>query len=175
MAPREHSHATEGLIVVSQTVFFVFLFIFLKKTLIDNRGMMANKRKMDENSLQLGAIFFAIVVFLGLMMIPLIHYEYAEVVLVLVAVAVGGIIIYDVRRVMRIPGRVIRSGDEEEGSPSPIQTEARPPEEVNAPPPTPPAPPEPSLFQQMRKVLVEKSSPSPSKKYVQRPANDLEF
>jgi hypothetical protein len=97
----EHSHATEGLIVVSQTVFFVFLFIFLKKSLIDNRGMMSSRSQLNENSLQLVAIFFAIFVFLGVLMLPLIHYEYAEVVVILTASVVAVLVAHDLRKILK--------------------------------------------------------------------------
>lgn len=95
---REHSHATEALMIISQTFFLVFLFIFLKKTLVDNRGMMANRTRMRKNAFQLVAIFFAIIVFLGLLTIPLMNYEYAEIVLIFTLASIGVIISADLKR-----------------------------------------------------------------------------
>lgn len=71
-----HTNATEGLIILSQTVFFVLLFFLMKSALIDRRGMMYSYERIQEEKLQLGAIFFAIFVFLGLLMIPLESYEF---------------------------------------------------------------------------------------------------
>lgn len=82
MSTHVHSYATEALLVISQTCFFVFLFIFLKRTLLDNRGMMSTKNNFKENGPQIGAILFAILVLIALMMIPLQNYEYAEAVVI---------------------------------------------------------------------------------------------
>lgn len=84
--------------IISQTFFLVFLFIFLKKTLVDNRGMMANRTRMRKNAFQLVAIFFAIIVFLGLLTIPLMNYEYAEIVLIFTLASIGVIISADLKR-----------------------------------------------------------------------------
>ena len=84
--------------IISQTFFLVFLFIFLKKTLVDNRGMMANRTRTRKNAFQLVAIFFAIIVFLGLLTIPLMNYEYAEIVLIFTLASIGVIISADLKR-----------------------------------------------------------------------------
>jgi uncharacterized membrane protein YsdA (DUF1294 family) len=73
-----HNNSTEFLIVISQTVFFVLLFLMLKSALVDRRGMMYDKNRIVEEKLQLLAIFFAIFVFVGIIMIPLESYEYAH-------------------------------------------------------------------------------------------------
>ena len=73
-----HNTSTEFLIIISQTVFFVLLFLMLKNGLIDRRGMMYSKQRVKEEMLQLCAIFFAIFVILGIIMIPLNSYEYAH-------------------------------------------------------------------------------------------------
>lgn len=73
-----HNNSTEFLIIVSQTVFFVLLFLILKSALVDRRGMMHSKQRIVEERLQLIAIFFAIFVVVGIIMIPLESYEYAH-------------------------------------------------------------------------------------------------
>lgn len=73
-----HNTSTEFLIIISQTVFFVLLFLMLKNGLVDRRGMMYSKQRVKEEMLQLCAIFFAIFVIVGIIMIPLESYEYAH-------------------------------------------------------------------------------------------------
>ncbi len=98
--PREHTHATEALIIISQTFFLVFLFLFLKKTLVDNRKMMANRRLMQKNSLQLVSIFFSILVLLFLITIPLWNYKYSEIVAVFVLAIIAAILGHDIKRIL---------------------------------------------------------------------------
>lgn len=109
---KEHSHATEALIIISQTFFLVFLFVFLKKSLVDNRKMMANRRVMRKNALQLAAIFFSIIVLLALLTIPLWNYAYAEIVMLFVLVSIAGILIHDIKRVTE--GQGVSDAPEEE-------------------------------------------------------------
>lgn len=73
-----HNTSTEVLIVISQTVFFVLLFLLLKNWLVDKRGMLGSKERINEELLQIIAIFFAIFVMVGLFMIPIESYEYAH-------------------------------------------------------------------------------------------------
>lgn len=101
---REHTHATEALIIISQTFFLVFLFLFLKKTLVDNRKMMANRRLMQKNSLQLLSIYFSILVLLFLITIPLWNYKYFEVVAVFVFLIIAFILGHDIKRIMEGKG-----------------------------------------------------------------------
>jgi len=101
---REHTHATEALIIISQTFFLVFLFLFLKKTLVDNRKMMANRRLMQKNSLQLVSIFFSILVLLFLITIPLWNYKYSEIVAVFVLAIIAAILGHDIKRILEGQG-----------------------------------------------------------------------
>lgn len=109
---REHTHATEALIIISQTFFLVFFFVFLKKSLVDNRKMMANRRVMRKNALQLAAIFFSIIVLLVLLTIPLWNYAYAEIIMLFVLVSIAGILIHDIKHVTK--GQGVSEAPEEE-------------------------------------------------------------
>ena len=91
-----HNTSTEFLIVISQTVFFVLLFLMLKSGLVDRRGMMYNKRRIQEEMFQLGAIFFAIFVIIGILMIPLESYEYAHFVIPLTFIILVVIVVLEV-------------------------------------------------------------------------------
>lgn len=96
-----HSNATEFLIIVSQTVFFVLLFLLMKSALIDRRGMMHSYDRIMEEKLQLGAIFFSIFVFLALLMIPMHSYEFIHFVVPLTYIIVFGIIIWEINIVYK--------------------------------------------------------------------------
>ena len=73
-----HNTSTEVLIIISQTVFFVLLFLLLKNGLVDRRGMLSSKERINDEMFQIMAIFFAIFVIIGLFMIPIESYEYAH-------------------------------------------------------------------------------------------------
>lgn len=73
-----HNTSTEVLIIISQTVFFVLLFLLLKNGLVDRRGMLSSKERINEEMFQIMAIFFAIFVIIALFMIPIESYEYAH-------------------------------------------------------------------------------------------------
>ena len=73
-----HNTSTEVLIIVSQTVFFVLLFLLLKNGLIDRRGMLSSKERIKDEIFQIMAIFFAIFVIIAIFMIPIESYEYAH-------------------------------------------------------------------------------------------------
>lgn len=73
-----HNTSTEVLIIISQTVFFVLLFLLLKNGLVDRRGMLSSKERINDEMFQIMAIFFAIFVIIGLFMIPIESYEYAN-------------------------------------------------------------------------------------------------
>lgn len=87
-----HNNSTEFLIIVSQTVFFVLLFLMLKSGLVDRRGMMYSRQRVKEEMLQLGAIFFAIFVIVGILMIPLESYEYAHFVVPITYIVIFSIV-----------------------------------------------------------------------------------
>jgi hypothetical protein len=74
---------TEILIIVSQTTFFVLLFLMLKRELIDKREMMSTREKLCENLLQILAIYFAIICLVVLIMLPLEGYDYGKIVVLL--------------------------------------------------------------------------------------------
>lgn len=74
---------TEILIIVSQTTFFVLLFLMLKRELIDKREMMSTREKLCDNLLQILAIYFAIICLVVLIMIPLEGYDYGKIVVLI--------------------------------------------------------------------------------------------
>ena len=91
-----HTYATEFLIIMSQTVFFLLIFLILKHGLIDRRGMMHDYNRILEERLQLGAIFFAIIVFIALLMIPLESYEFGHFVIPITYIIIVGVIIWEI-------------------------------------------------------------------------------
>lgn len=93
----EHSFATETLIVFSQSLLFIFLFVILKIGLIDRRGMMADIESATENIFQIIAIFFAILVFIMIVMLPMHTYEYYHYVAFLSFLVIFTVIVYDCR------------------------------------------------------------------------------
>lgn len=96
-----YNHATEGLIIVSQSVFFIVLFLIVKSYLLDNFGVMDNAETLKKNAVQVGAIYFAIIVFISFVMIPLYHYEYAIVVICGVLIGVAVVIHSDVQKTLK--------------------------------------------------------------------------
>lgn len=158
MGSGQHSHATEALIVISQTFFLVFLFVFLKKTLIDNRGMMTNRKKVRENAPLLVVIFFAILALLGILLIPLRHYKYAELVMLFTLFAIVAIVTHDLKRVF---------GPASEGLSTSTST---PPLTTSSSPTTPPkvsttSKPEPKP----RFVIVDEDEEDVGPRYVAEP------
>lgn len=93
----EHSFATETLIIFSQSLLFIFLFVILKIGLIDRRGMMADVESATENIFQIVAIFFAILVFILIVMLPMHTYEYYHYVAFLSFLVIFAVIVYDCR------------------------------------------------------------------------------
>lgn len=94
----EHTVATELLIVISQTVFFVFLFLILKYGIVDRQGWMEDKDKVKENIIPLTAVFFAILTIISVIMIPLQYYEYGHVVLITTMISIFLIFLYEFRK-----------------------------------------------------------------------------
>lgn len=95
-----HGKSTEALIVVSQTVFFIVLFYIIKSYLLDGFGIMNSPESLKKNAMQIGAIYFAIVVLIGIIMIPLYHYEYAILVIIGVIVGISFCIYKDINRTL---------------------------------------------------------------------------
>lgn len=95
-----HGKSTEALIVVSQTVFFIVLFIIVKSYLLDGFGIMNSPEALKKNALQIAAIYFAIIVTISLVMIPLYHYEYAILVIIGVVVGVSFCIYRDINKTL---------------------------------------------------------------------------
>jgi Ca2+/Na+ antiporter len=95
----EHTVATEILIIVSQSIFFVFLFVILKYGIVDRQGWMNDKEKIRENAIPLIAIYFAILTMIGILMIPLQNYEYGHMVLIISSILILLIFLYDFRKV----------------------------------------------------------------------------
>ena len=97
---RDLNLATEGLIIISQTVFFVVLFLLIKSFLLDNFGIN-DIETLRKNALQIAAIYFAIIVFICIGMCPLYHYEFALIVVIGVAISITLIIYRDIIRVYK--------------------------------------------------------------------------
>lgn len=95
-----HGKPTEALIVVSQTVFFIVLFIIIKSYLLDGFGIMNSPESVRKNGLQIAAIYFSIIVTIGLIMIPLYHYEYAILVIIGVVLGISFCIYRDITRTL---------------------------------------------------------------------------
>ena len=93
----EYNKATEGLIIISQTVFFLVLFTLMKSFLLER--LMNNPNDFQNNTMQIVAIYFSIVVFITLLMTPMYHYKYAVVVVSLIGTGIVFIIYRDVRNV----------------------------------------------------------------------------
>ena len=91
-----HGNTTEALIVISQVTFFIVLFVMIKSYLLDNFGIMNSADGLKKNALQIAAIYFAIIVLIGMLMIPLYHYEYALLVIIGVICGVSFAIYKDV-------------------------------------------------------------------------------
>jgi hypothetical protein len=104
-----HNNSTEFLIVISQTVFFVLLFLILKSALVDRRGMMYSKQRILEERLQLVAIFFSIFVLVGIVMIPLESYEYAHFVIPITYVVMVCIVGYELYIVFNKDGNGVNN------------------------------------------------------------------
>lgn len=103
MSANNHNMSTEILIVTSQTVFFVLLFLLLKSWLIDKRGMLNSQEKIREDVLQIIAIFFSIFVVVGLFMIPVESYEYAHYVVPITYTVMIIIVLWEVYMVFNGP------------------------------------------------------------------------
>lgn len=95
----EHTLAAEILIVLSQTIFFVFLFLILKYGIIDRQGWMDDREKVKNNIIPLGAIFFAILTLIGVIMIPLQSYEYGHIVLICTIICIFFLCTYEIKRI----------------------------------------------------------------------------
>ena len=91
-----YNHSTEALIIVSQSVFFIVMFLMIKSYLLDNSGFMSSAEKLKDKAMQVAAIYFAIIVFIGGIMYPLYHYDYALPVLIVVIVGISFVIYRDV-------------------------------------------------------------------------------
>lgn len=76
MSDDPHSIVTEVELIVTQTFFYIVLFVLLKKTLIDKRGMLDSYERFNEDKLQIIAIYFAIIVFIALIMLSIHSYEF---------------------------------------------------------------------------------------------------
>jgi hypothetical protein len=106
-----HKLVTEILIVVSQTIFYVFLFFLIKNGLVDRQKMMHSKESLRDNGPQLFAIYFAIFVFIALLMIPLDSYEFATYVVLLTYSIMMIVIAYEVYKLYRPSVGEIKKND----------------------------------------------------------------
>jgi len=97
-----HGKSTEALIVVSQTVFFIVLFYVIKSYLLDGVGIMNSPDSLRKNAMQIGAIYFAIVILTGIIMLPLYHYEYAILVIVGVFLGISFLIYRDIIKTLNM-------------------------------------------------------------------------
>jgi len=92
--PPEHSLVTEVMIVVTQTAFYVILFLALKKTLVDSRRRSYNR--MKEDWMIHAAVYFAIFVLIVILMTPLHSYAFIHYIVPSVLCICAGIVIRDV-------------------------------------------------------------------------------
>lgn len=72
------------------------MFLMIKSYLLDNSGFMSSAEKLKDKAVQVAAIYFAIIVFIGGIMYPLYHYDYALPVLIVVIVGISFVIYRDV-------------------------------------------------------------------------------
>ena len=91
-----HNISTEVLIVTSQVVFFVLPFLILKNALIDRRNLLADYNSMVDNAPIIAALYFAIFMFVSLLMFLTESYAYAFYVVTIALVLMVGIAGYDV-------------------------------------------------------------------------------
>jgi hypothetical protein len=98
VVPPDVPLATEALIVCSQSMFFTVLFFLLKRTLVDNYGLMDNPQRIRDHALPLVAIFISILGTLGVLMIPLQYYSYPRPVLIIVLSSISVIMGLDIWR-----------------------------------------------------------------------------
>lgn len=101
----EHSISTELLIVISQTVFFILLFLSLKYSIIDRYGWMDSKEQIQKNLLPIIAIYFAILTIISVIMIPLQYYEYGHIVLITTIISIFFTFAYELRKVYYVTER----------------------------------------------------------------------
>lgn len=98
-----HNTSTEILLVVSSTVFYLLLFLMLKNGLVDKRGMLSSKERINEDMVQIMAIFFAIFVLIAILMIPIDSYEYAMFVVPITYVIMVSIVAWEIHGVYHTP------------------------------------------------------------------------
>lgn len=94
----EHTWATEALIVLSQTFFFIMLFLTMKYGIIERQGWLENREKAKEHLIPLITIYIAILGIIGIIMIPLQNYEYGHVVLLTTMISISVIFAYEFRK-----------------------------------------------------------------------------
>lgn len=93
--PKGHDVSTEILLVASSTVFYLVLFLILKSTLIDKRGILSSKEAVRAEIPQISAVLFAIFVLIGIFMIPIDSYEYSHYVIPLTFGIMVSIVAYE--------------------------------------------------------------------------------
>ena len=98
MLTRKHTHATEFVIIISQTVFYVVLFLFFKKTLLDNQKLITTRNKIIKKLPLILSIIFTIYAIIFILMLPCLNYIYAEIVFVLTYFIITLILIKSVRQ-----------------------------------------------------------------------------
>lgn len=90
----EHSLVTEAMIVITQTAFFVILFVAMKTALVDRRR--TSYRNMKEDWLLHAAAYFAMFVLIIIFMTPLHSYAFVHYIVPMVLVICAGIVSRDV-------------------------------------------------------------------------------
>jgi len=122
MVDELHHWTTEGLIILSQSVFFILLFFFVKSYLtvvlvsrvlpylLQRFEFLTDGEFLRANQLLVGAFYFGLYLadyllaclFLAGTMYPLYGYRYSEVCLALIGVGVGVIAAYDILRAFSV-------------------------------------------------------------------------
>lgn len=77
-----HDTSTEFLLITSSTLFYILIFLILKNSLVDKKGMLSSKERIKDDALQITALFCTIFALLGaLMTFTIDSYQYSHVVI----------------------------------------------------------------------------------------------
>jgi hypothetical protein len=133
MVDELHHWTTEGLIILSQSVFFILLFFFVKSYLtvvlvsrvlpylLQRFEFLTDGEFLRANQLLVGAFYFGLYLadyllaclFLAGTMYPLYGYRYSQVCLALIGVGVGVMAAYDILRAFSVKGNVVQAQQKE--------------------------------------------------------------
>ena len=106
---RQHTNATEFVIIISQTVFYIVLFLFLKKTLLDNQNLLSSRDNIKKKLPLVLSIIFTIYAIILILMLPCLNYIYAEIVFVLVYLIITSMLFRTFRQAyFRTPTKMLK-------------------------------------------------------------------